>query len=685
MGLTALLLAGCYGGFQGVGLGDGDGHDPGTTPKPGQGPLGSPEIAALELDALSPDPAPGGVDFELRVTGAGFTSSSVVVLAGTPLATTFVSGGELHAHSGPRKRGDYPVLVRRGDEDSRILSLAVDRSAPRILVPDEIEVDEDTEVEVRIDIADVVDPAALRVFVLGLPPGAIWDEPGRSLRFTPDFIQGGDRFTVTVLAHDGESRTEARFDLVVRDTIRPPEPEILDTEFLEGSGYVRYTMSQVTDDYLDSPGFAGRAFAANIMVPLDVPAEGVPIRIGLHGFGTANPGGTGSASEIRISPHDPDNTYWWGYAASLPDLPPAAGGAAPDYTVRRVLHLLEYVVRNFPEADPARVHVYGSSMGGAGAMLLGLLRGRHFAYIDARLGQAIARNHRPGRLDQLSDWWGAPELGLDGGGGMSAWDRMDLTRALADSHEARDQFLFLKHGKDDPTIHFGAAVLPSPLTGDSFYDALQGRGVGHFAVWDEGGHGVSDPVLGNNWWSSSWSPIHGTESTLRRDRAFPAFSLSSLDDDPGLGLGNGKQGWSDNAGFAGEVAVAGDTGWEGAIAGALGRSLRWDGAAVVDTVDRLQFALRVHLGAGDDPPAPGYPSEGDLVIGELPAFVDVTPRRTQAFRCRPGERVTWSFGQAFGEVVADLDGGVTLPALPLTDTWTTLIVRRTATVFASPD
>ncbi|WAS98260.1 alpha/beta hydrolase family protein [Nannocystis punicea] len=678
--LAWLALAGCYSGPSGAIV---DESDPPSRPPVSEGPIGGPQLAPLELDALSPDPAPGGVEFDLHVTGAGFTRDSVVVVAGVELPTTFVSGGELHARSGPRKRGDYPVLVRRGDEDSRPLTLAVDRSAPRILVPAEVSVDEDTEVGLFIDVVDVADPKALRVHLLGLPPGATWDEPTRRFLFTPDFTQGGDSWTVTVLAHDGESRVETTFAVVVRDTIQPPWPEVVDTEFLDGSGYVRYTLSQKTDDYLDSPGYAGREFVAKVMVPLDVPPEGVAVRVGLHGFATANPGGTGSSAEIRISPHDPDNTYWWGYATSLPDVEPVAGGAAPDYTMRRVLHLVEYVLRHYPEADPQRVHVYGSSMGGAGAMLLGLLRGRHFAYVDARLGQAIARNHRPGRITQLSGWWGAPELDLDGGGGLSAWDHMDLTRALAESNEARDQFLFLKHGKDDPTIHFGATVLPSPRTGESFYQALQSRGVGHFAVWDEGGHGVADPVLGDSWWSGSWAPINGDEATLRRDRAFPAFSRSSLDDDPGVGVGNGKQDWSANAGFAGEVAVPGDTGWDGAIAGALGRFLRWDGDSVVDTVDRLQFALRVHAGDGADPPAPGYPSEGDRVMAELPAYVDVTPRRTQAFRCRPGERIAWSFGKQHGEVVAGPDGSVTIPALPLTDTWTRLVLRRTVTVIAA--
>mgnify|MGYP002777774338 CR=1 FL=1 len=663
---------------------DGVARDPqGLSPEepgedPDQDPILDRDGPPPELDALSPNPAPGGVEFDLRVTGAGFDPDTVVVLAGLPLPTTLESPGELLARCGPLPRGEYPVHVRRGAEVSRERALQVGNAAPRIVAPAAVTVAEDEPLVVTVDVADVDDPASVRVHALGLPPGALWDEPSRTLRFTPDFIQGGERWTVTLLADDGEARVEASVDVDVLDTIQPPAPAIVATD--EFAEHVRLTLSQVTDDYLDSPGFAGREFAAVVTVPVDPPPEGVPVRVGLHGFGTPEPSTSGSSREIRIAPHDPDNTYWWGYARSLPLEPPTPGGEAPDYTARRVLHLVEWVLRSFPEADPERVYLFGSSMGGAGAMTIGLVHARHFAYVDARLGQAIPRNHRPARLQQLSELWGAPDLGL-AHGGMSAWDFMDLTRALAEDPRARDQFLFTKHGKDDPTIHFGAAVLPSPLTGDSLYDALQVHRVGHFAVWDEGGHGDLDPVLGGSWWSSSWSPIHGdgdgdTEARLRRDQAFPAFSSSSHDDDPGTGDGNGKQSWSPNRGYAGDVPVPGDTGWDGDLAGALGRWLRWDAASVVDTVDRFQVAVRVVDGDGAAPPKAGYPSKGDRLSGDLPVRVDITPRRTRAFRCLPGERVTWSFGKDRGEVVADETGAVTIPALPLTTSWRTLTLRR---------
>jgi len=535
---------------------------------------------------------------------------------------------------------------------------------PKIIDPGPQVVDEDSWLVLDVVVRDP-DQDPVRVWAQDLPPGARWDEVGSRLSFRPDFIQGGHVWTVTLVADDGLHRSSRSFEIEVVDSIEPPEPVVEEVTVL--AGYKRIKLAQITDDYLDSPGNAGRSFEGYVTVPtqasLDSPA---PVRVSLHGFGSP-PAMSGVSDEFRIGPHDPENTYWWGYDAGLPDAEPS-GEDVPDYTQRRAMHLLAWVLDNYPEADPGRVYVLGSSMGGAGAMTLGLSYARHFAYLHSVLGQAIPRNHRPARLSQLEGLWGPS----DG----PVWDTPDVTRLLADSSEARDQYMFVRHGKDDPTIHFGAALLPSPLTEVSLYDALQGLRIGHLAIWDEGGHGPADPLLGSGWWDKSFSPVHDELTFLRSDLAFPAFSLSSADGDPGDGEGNGKQGWSVNAGFAGDIPVPGDTGWTGAIAGAINRFLRWDATQIVDTVDRFAMPLRVHDGVGADPPAPGYPSRGDRFDGELPVVVDVTPRRLKRFRVRPGERLRWQFGGLTGEVVADELGEVTVPAIELTLAWQTLELVR---------
>lgn len=514
-----------------------------------------------------------------------------------------------------------------------------------------------------------------RVFVEGLPPGASWDEAAGRLSFTPDFTQGGATWQVAVTADDGRARVTGTFDLTANDTIRPPAPAIESTTIQ--AGHTRLRLVQVTDAFLDSPGHAGRSFTAVVTVPTAASMTNrLPVRIGLHGF-SSQPSTDGSSTEFRIYPHDPSNTYWWGYSALQPG---AAGnptsGAVPDYTIRRVLHLLEWVLASYPGADPDRVYLDGDSMGGAGAMVVGVLHARHFCHVRAAFGQAIAKHHRPSRVAQLATFWGAPALDLDDGRGLGVWSRQDLARALRDDPVARDQFLSIKHGKDDPSIQFGAVILPSPITGASFYGALQGLHVGHHAIWDEGGHFELDPVLGNNWWTAGWDPVTDPTSSLARRRAFPAFSRASIDRDPGTGAGNGQQTWSTESGYAGVVSVAGDTGWDGERAGGLNRFLRWDGAKIVDTIDRLELPLRVIDGAGGPPPAAGYPTTGDRLDGTLPVTVDVTPRRVQAFRCRPGERIRWQIGAQQGVATADATGAVTVPGVSLDTAWATLVLTR---------
>lgn len=513
---------------------------------------------------------------------------------------------------------------------------------------------------------------AARIFVEQLPPGARWDEATNTLAFTPDFTQGGATWTVHVTAVDGAERVTGDLEIRALDTIHPPAPTVIATTTQDG--YARLTVRQVTDDFLDSPGYAGRAFTAIVIAPVAGAAHARPVRVGLHGFDGA-PATDGWSGEFRIYPADPANTYWWGYGDRLPGGTPTAG-TVPDYTARRVLHLLAWVLATYPAADPERVYLDGVSMGGAGAMTIGLLHARHFCHVRASFGQAIPRNHRPSRVQQLSTLWGAPATGLDDGAGMAIWDRGDLTRVVRDVPEAREQFLTLKHSKDDTTIHFGAVVQPSPLTQRSFYAALADAHLGTHAIWDEGGHVISDPVLPDGWWTAGWDPVFDTTASLRRDRSFPAFSHASIDRSPGTGAGNGRRAWNAESGYAGNVAVAGDTGWDGDVAGGINRFLRWDATGLVDTLDEWAIPLRVIDGAGGAAPRPGYPTTGDKLDGARPVLVDVTPRRAQAFRLRPGETIAWSFGAASGTAVADATAALTIPRLALDTSWVTLRLHR---------
>lgn len=526
-------------------------------------------------------------------------------------------------------------------------------AALQLSVPGDQAVDE----EKTLSFAVYANKSSARIFAEDLPPGATFDEATGTIAFTPDFLQGGRSWKTKLTAVDGAARVSATVTISANDTIRPLAPVITKTETMDG--YARLTVTQTTDTYLDSPANAGRTFTAVVIAPIATSTP-LPVRVGLHGF-DGTPDTSGWSGEFRIFPSDPSNTYWWGYQAS-------AGGPIADYTVRRVMNLLGWLLEKYPAADPERTYLDGVSMGGAGAMTIGLLHARHFCHVRASYGQAIPRNHRPSRIAQLRNFWGDPS---------AAWDEMDLTRALASSPEARDQFLTIHHAKDDPTIHFGAVTMPSPLTHTTYYASLQSNHVGHLAIWDEGGHVVPDPVLGDNWWSQGWDPVFDATALVRRHLAFVAFSKSTLDRDPGTGASNGKRAWNAESGYAGDVATPGDTGWDGDIAGGINRFLRWDGTKIVDTLDRFEIPIHVAVGNGSPPPKAGYPTKGDALDGVLPATVDVTPRRVQAFVTKPGEHVSWTAGEQKGTVTADETGAITIPALRLDSTYTTLVITRT--------
>ena len=621
-------------------------------------------------DTLTPTSAPGGEPFELTVRGSNFTAGDQVTVDGAAMRSEVIDMATIRATVSPHRRGTYDVRVERAGAASDALALSVGNSPPVITPPARLEIDERETAQVEIE---VVDPEAdgFRLFAAGLPAGARFDEATRTIAFTPDFIQGGDSWRIELTATDATRTGTASFVLAVRDTIQPPAPQVIRTD--ARPDHLRLTIEQVTDAFLDSPGHAGRVFDAKVVIPVSATDDDpLPARVFLHGFG-GSPYAGGTGDQFRIYPSDPVNTYWWGYAERLPDAA-ADSGATPPYTLRRVLHLLEWVVRTHEGVDTERSYAAGGSMGGAGSATLALLFARHFSHVDATIGQTILRNHRPSRRDQLAGHYGTPQANLDGGGGLGVWDQLDLTRALRDDHDARNQFIYTKHGKDDPTIHFGAVVHDSPLTGLSFYDALEEYRVGHYSVWDEGGHGSADPVLGARWWDSGWHRAFDEVTFLRRNLAFIAFSASRENDEPGDGSGNGTRPFHQTRGYAGQVDTPGDTGWGGAVAGALNRWLRWDSRSIVDSFTRFEVRLFVVDGDGRDPPRAGYPTIGDR--GPSSIVVDVTPRRVQRFHTMPTEVVMWSFGARSGTVAADADGAVTVPGLGITNTPTVLVLQR---------
>ncbi len=515
--------------------------------------------------------------------------------------------------------------------------------------------------EEQIYTIDITARAGARVFVSGMPPGMHWDEVNRRFDFRPDFIQGGKSWQITMEAVDGVETATQEFMVTINNTIQPPWPELVG-EPEQLTGLLKYKMRQITDDFLDSPGYAGREFTANLAIPTAASVSNpLPLRIGLHGFG-GGPGTVGRAHIFGIAPHDANNSWWTGYSDQLPDGDKTTG-TVPNYTQRRVMHLLSYLTENCPgliEAgkegcsgvDPEHISVSGQSMGGTGSFFLAINYGYHFAAISSRIGGTTPHFLSPGSRDGLRRFhWGEAELGLPNDKGINVWNFYDSSRAALNNKDFRNLHFSSISGKNDPTIPFNAMVGISPLTGTSFFSVLQKDGIGHFSVWDQRAHTGKDPALKATW----WKPLDEI-SFLKRNLAFPAFTNSSADEDAGI---------PESAGYS------------GALQGAKNRYQRWDSANIIDTREQLSIPIKVDIDTTGTPPIdPALPPLDNEYYGPLPITTDVTIRRIQQFQMLPGETINWSYNGQSGAVSANDDGSVTIPNLEMTTNFIPLVFTR---------
>ncbi|MCL2824098.1 MAG: hypothetical protein FWD57_08915, partial [Polyangiaceae bacterium] len=139
---------------------------------------------------------------------------------------------------------------------------ASDPRGPTILSVGGQAVDEDGTLVVPIIVKS---ETPSRVWVEGLPPGAVFDESAATIVFTPDFTQGGGNWNVTVHALNKFGTAKTSFAILAIDTIHPPQPVVASTK--SEPGYDKLMVLQTTDTYLDSPVYAGREFAARVYVP----------------------------------------------------------------------------------------------------------------------------------------------------------------------------------------------------------------------------------------------------------------------------------------------------------------------------------------------------------------------------------------------------------------------------------
>lgn len=340
-----------------------------------------------------------------------------------------------------------------------------------------------------------------------------------------------------------------------------------------------------------------RAF--NFRVVFDPTFSGPrPVMLRLHARGGnfQLPGEFSHPETVVLSPDDwigesPTNTFWYGLNEAFPDTTQYASHLNVDYTVRRVMAELDFVLDEpLFEADPHRVYASGGSMGGVGACFFGYRYPNRFAAIHATIPKfdfGCSEDQcwlEPENGDLL---WGTVAQNLPTTDGIGVYDRLDLGFLATWNSDVDLPLLTAWNGRNDVVVGWPE----KPPT----YATLTAARAPVAFFWDEREHG------GGGAWGFVMNQRRNALWSYRLDQAVPAFSNLSIDDDPGDGDPD-----------------VGDP------VGTINGYVDWEVASIEDTPNHhsLEVSLRNSVGL-DDSPSPT-------------ATVDWTPRRLQSFPRTPG-------------------------------------------------
>ena len=283
--------------------------------------------------------------------------------------------------------------------------------------------------------------------------------------------------------------------------------------------------------------------------------------------------------------------FWWGGIN-------AKGGGDPRRRDRiqpveeRVCATVEWAVKHYP-VDPDRVYLCGNSMGGSGALGIGMCRGDLFAAVKVNVAAGVEH-------------------------------MLDRFRGQADMPDPPVCIDYSAQNDDWSAGH------------DKLYRTMRERKFAFYGYWADFGHANNDTVM-----LPKNDLIHSFDwLSVRRDRAYPVFTGASSDD---------RNPWE----FPGECS-----------AGQVNAFFRWKNVSDCAGSFRIKLSL--------------VSKERLKTVFPIPeeAIADVSLRRLQNFRIRPGEKVRWRFGGRNGIAEADGRGLLTIPRLTVSARETVLELSR---------
>lgn len=365
---------------------------------------------------------------------------------------------------------------------------------------------------------------------------------------------------------------------------------------------------------------AGKPFDYVVAIPPKL-AKPAPVGLHLHAWGGSLNHDYGwwfnaETGAILIASNQIPYDWWTGYHERLGTGQPLKTkddwlkAAVRPYTQRRMLSFLEWVKMQW-EVDLTRTFAAGSSMGGSGAIMLALRFPEQIAWTVSWVGIHIP-NMSPQFKSSYEMVYGAPDLGVRFEDGTPVWDYFNDVWYLRRYPDKDVGFITFSNGKNDTSIGWSQAV--------EFYRALQETRQPHLFVWGQEGHNQRAYMPGGG--GERVMPID-----IRTNQSLPAFTNCSLDNNPGTGdPGNGD------------------------ASGQINAYLYWEPNSIIDRPERWEITAGLIEGAPQDS-----------------AAVDITPRRRQQFRARPGDHFTWSNTSLHsnkaiqsGQVMTDQWGLITL-------------------------
>jgi hypothetical protein len=311
------------------------------------------------------------------------------------------------------------------------------------------------------------------------------------------------------------------------------------------------------------------------------------------------------------------HSFWYGYNDHIFDPAQMAQGTVVNYTERRLLWIMDWVKRTY-QTDPNRTYAYGSSMGGCGDIDVCLRHPEIFAAIRAHV-PIVAYDKGAGgdsAMRVVAETGGMDKLTSEG---MTVRDRLDGTKFVRES-KADLPFLVITNGRQDGSIPW--------WKNPDFYRAMRDARQGMLAAWDEGEHGTCGAGMPSD--VKAFDNMRNFHKLFALNQSYLALSNSSLDNNPG----NGDKKDGDLVGF-------------------MGRGFTWE--PPLDEAGKYEVLIKWIL----EPE-------------KLPVTVDVTPRRVQGFKLKPGDKVTAVNVEAEGQevqretLVADEAGLVTWKGFKVT-------------------